>query len=97
VLDPDVVLRADGGRAPHRPTVELHGARTVAGQAALATRLAPYARPALVNGTAGAVVLIGGRTYSVMGFAVAGGRIIAIDILYDPERLAGLDLAFLDR
>ena len=31
-----------------------------------------------------------------MGFTVAGGRIVAIDVLYDPERLAGLDLAVLD-
>ncbi len=36
VLDPDVVLRADGGAARTRPTVVLRGAPTVAGQAELA-------------------------------------------------------------
>jgi len=96
VLDPDVVLRADGGAARTRPTVVIHGARAVAGQAATAARLAPFVRPALVNGTAGAVVVVAGRVFSVMGFTVAHGKIVAIDVLYDPERLANLDLTVLD-
>jgi RNA polymerase sigma-70 factor (ECF subfamily) len=56
----------------------------------------PFMRPALINGTAGAVTVTGGRVLSVMGFIVAHGRIAAIDVLYDPERLAGLDLSALD-
>ena len=96
VLDPDVVLRADGGTAHARPSVVLHGARAVAAQAVTATRLAPFVRPALINGTAGAVVAAGRRAFSVMGFTVAHGKIVAIDVLYDPERLADLDLAVLD-
>jgi RNA polymerase sigma-70 factor, ECF subfamily len=96
VLHPDVVLRADGGAAPARPTVVLHGARTVAEQAATARRLSRFVRPALVNGTAGAVVVVGERVFSVMGFTVTDGKIVAIDVLYDPERLAGLDLAVLE-
>ncbi len=96
VLDPDVVLRADGGTARARPTVVLHGARTVAGQAVNATRLAPFVRPALINGTAGVVAVVAGRVFSVMGFTVAHGKIVAIDVLYDPERLADLDLTVLD-
>jgi RNA polymerase sigma-70 factor, ECF subfamily len=31
-----------------------------------------------------------------MGFTVSHGKIVAIDVLYDPERLANLDLAGLD-
>jgi RNA polymerase sigma-70 factor (ECF subfamily) len=96
VLDPDVVLRADGGTARARYNVVLHGARAVAEQAVLAQRLAPFARPALINGTAGVVTATAGRVLSVMGFTVAHGKIVAIDVLYDPERLADLDLAGLD-
>jgi RNA polymerase sigma-70 factor (ECF subfamily) len=96
VLHPDVVLRADGGGARGRPTVVLHGARTVAGQASTARALSRFVRPALVNGTAGAVVAMGERVFSVMGFTVADGRIVAIDVLYDPDRVAELDLTVLD-
>jgi hypothetical protein len=55
-------------------------------------KLAPYVRPALINGAAGVVVTPRGRPFSVMGFTVAGGRVVAIDALADPERLAQLDL-----
>ncbi len=96
VLDPDVVLRSDGGAARARHTATIRGARDVAGQALTFGRLSPLARPALVNGAAGVVVAAGGRVLSVMGFVVAGGRIAAIDVLADPGRLAGLDLAGID-
>ncbi|MER7753130.1 sigma-70 family RNA polymerase sigma factor [Kitasatospora sp. NPDC097643] len=95
VLDPDVVLRSDGGagvRARH--TVVLSGAATVAGQAVLWGGLSPFARPALVNGTAGAVVIgDNGRPLSIMAFTVVDGAIAAIDVLTDPERLNALDLS----
>jgi RNA polymerase sigma-70 factor (ECF subfamily) len=55
-------------------------------------KFAPFVRPALVNGAAGAVVEAGGRLLAVMGFTVAQDRIVAVDVLYDPDRLAGLDL-----
>jgi hypothetical protein len=96
VLDPGVVLRADGGPARPGRTVVLHGARAIAEQAATGARYAPFLRPALVNGVAGAVVVAHGRVLSVMGFTVAHGRIVAIDVLYDPDRLADLDVAVLD-
>ncbi len=69
----------------------LRGAQTVAGQARLARTLAPFVRPALVNGTAGAVVVNGDRVLSVMAFTVAADRIVAIHVLLDPDRLAALD------
>jgi RNA polymerase sigma-70 factor (ECF subfamily) len=97
VLHPDVILRADGGMARARPTVVLHGARVVAAQAVVAARLASYVRPALINGTAGAVVVVAEKAFSVMGFTVSHGKVVAIDVLYDPERLADLDLTILDR
>jgi RNA polymerase sigma-70 factor (ECF subfamily) len=51
------------------------------------TPLAPLARPALVNGRAGALVARGGRTLAVVGFTSAGGRIVAIDVITDRRRL----------
>jgi RNA polymerase sigma-70 factor (ECF subfamily) len=46
----------------------------------------------LVNGVAGALVAPGGRPFSIMAFTVAGDRIVALDVLADPERLARLEL-----
>jgi len=91
VLDPDVVLRADDGAAGASRLVR--GARAVANQALTYSRLAPSSWPALVNGAAGAVTAPGGVPRAIMGFTVAGGRIVEIDILADPERLSRLDLS----
>jgi RNA polymerase sigma-70 factor (ECF subfamily) len=96
VLDPDVVLHSDGGVARPAASVVLRGAAAVAEQALTFARLSPFVRPALVNGAAGVVVAPGGRPFSVMGFTVAGGKIVEIDAVSDPERLGKLDLAVLD-
>jgi RNA polymerase sigma-70 factor, ECF subfamily len=93
VLHPDVVSRGDGG--PGASAV-VRGAREVAARALTFARLSPFVRPALVNGAAGVVVAPRGKPFSVMGFTVARGRIVAIDSIVDPERLSRLDLAFLD-
>jgi RNA polymerase sigma factor (sigma-70 family) len=95
VLDPDVVLRVDRGARPGASS-EIVGAENVLRQAQRYARLAEFARPALVNGAPGAVVLPGGRPFAVMGFTVAGGRIVELDILSDPARLRELDLSVLD-
>jgi RNA polymerase sigma-70 factor (ECF subfamily) len=96
VLDPDVVVRAaDGPRRPGAPR-ELRGARAVAESAMSYARLAPYVRPALINGAAGVVVTPKGRPFSVMAFTVVDDRVVAIDALTDPQRLAALDLTVLD-
>jgi RNA polymerase sigma factor (sigma-70 family) len=91
VLHPDVVLRSDGGLARARHTVAIAGARVVAAQALTFGRLAPFVRPALINGAAGVVVAANGRPLSVMAFTVTDGKIVAIDVLADPERLDELD------
>ncbi|GAA4204737.1 RNA polymerase sigma factor SigJ [Microbispora amethystogenes] len=95
VLAPDVVLRSDGGVARARHSTVVTGARAVAAQAVTFGSLSPYARPALVNGAAGVVVVANGRPLSVMAFTVTDGRIAAIDVLSDPGRLARLDLTVL--
>jgi RNA polymerase sigma factor (sigma-70 family) len=106
VLDPDVVLRSDGGRTRPRHTLVLHGAQAVAGQARTYGRLSPRVRPVLVNGAAGVTVGGPARPLSVMAFTVpagtvaagtvAAGRIAAIDVLADPERLRRLDLTTIE-
>ena len=94
VLDPDIVLRADGGS--RRPSIVVHGAQDIAARAVLVNQLAPSVRPALVNGAAGIVAVVAGKVFSVMAFTVVQGRIVAIDVLLDPDRVAALDLAVLD-
>lgn len=96
VLDPDVVLRADRGELPAGASGVIRGARAIAGQALLVSKLVASARVALVNGTAGIVSFdANGDPFSVMGFTVAGGRIVEIDVLSDPTRLRKLDLSAL--
>ncbi|MEV7930109.1 sigma-70 family RNA polymerase sigma factor [Kitasatospora sp. NPDC088779] len=94
VLAPGVVLRSDGGAVRAGHPVVLAGATAVADQPVLWGGLSPFARPALVNGAAGAVAIgEGGRPLSVMAFTVVDGAIAAIEVLTDPERLAALDLS----
>jgi RNA polymerase sigma-70 factor (ECF subfamily) len=92
VLDPDVLFRVDRGALRTAGSREIRGARTVAEQSMRFAHLAGAARPALVNGAAGVVVAPHGRPYAVIGFTVRDGRIVEIDLLADPERIARLDL-----
>jgi RNA polymerase sigma factor (sigma-70 family) len=92
VLHPDVVLRSDGGTSRRRHTTVISGAHAVAAQAATFGRLSPFARPVLVNGAAGVVVTAAGRPLSVMAFTITEGKIAAIDVIADPDRLRRLDL-----
>jgi RNA polymerase sigma factor (sigma-70 family) len=92
VLDPDVVVRADPAAVRVGASDGVRGAAAVAGSFSGRARAA---RPALVDGAPGAVWAPGGQPRVVFGFTVAGGRIVAIDILADPERLRRLDLAIL--
>jgi RNA polymerase sigma factor (sigma-70 family) len=89
VLDPDVVLRAH--RRDGDP-LELHGAARVSRGAMAAQRFAPYVRPALVNGAAGAVAFDGERPFAVLAFTVVGDRAVAIDVFNDPELVAKLEI-----
>ncbi|MDX3581279.1 sigma-70 family RNA polymerase sigma factor [Streptomyces europaeiscabiei] len=93
VLDPEVVARSDGGAL--RPSLLRRGAAEVASQAITFARFAEAGYAALVNGTPGVVAVAEGRALSVMAFTIQGGRITAIDILTDPERLARIDLGVL--
>jgi hypothetical protein len=92
VHDPDVVLHADGGADRPEATVLVQGAGAVARRALVFARPAAEVRATLINGVAGAVITVAGRPVSVMGFTVARGRIVEIDSITDPDRLARLDL-----
>jgi RNA polymerase sigma-70 factor (ECF subfamily) len=93
VLDPDVVFRIDIGPERDQARPEVEGAEAVARQIlARGAPFAPLARPAIVNGTAGAIVGLRGRPFAVVGFAVANGRITEIDIVADPDKLPRLSL-----
>jgi hypothetical protein len=93
VLDPEVVLRADPAAVRMGVAGEVRGAAAVA--EAFAGR-ARAARPALVDGAAAAVWAPGGRPRVVVGFTIAEGRIVGIELVADPERLRQLDVSVLD-
>ncbi len=93
VLDPDVVLRSDRAAVAIGSPAEVRGAAAVAETFAGRARAA---RPALVDGAAGLVWAQGGRPRVVFGFTISDGKIVAIDMVADPQRLRRLDLAILD-
>ena len=89
LLDPDVVLRADiGTAAPADFTLLIRGAAQVAGRALLFYRPGVSSRHALVNGAAGLLSWQDDRLVAVLGFTIAHGKIVTIDVLADPERLS---------
>jgi RNA polymerase sigma-70 factor, ECF subfamily len=94
LLDPEVVLRADSGPLAGGLR-EIRGAAAVAGQVVAFSQLGLDVRPALVNGTPGAVSFLNGEPFSLGAITVSGGKIVEIDILADPARLRELDLTVL--
>ncbi len=93
VLDPDVVLRADAGANQPELSGVVRGARAVAERALIFSRVAPEARPVLVNGAVGMAVVRNGRLMNVGGFIVADGKIAEIDIIADAARLRDFDVS----
>jgi len=97
VLDPEIVLRADGGAVKGMSRL-VRGAQAVAAQAATFSKLGLSNQVVLVNGNIGLVSrLPDGRVLSVIGFTIAGGKVIEMDILADPDRLSRLDLSAIAR
>jgi Sigma-70, region 4 len=93
LLDPDVVLHADQAAVHLGVAQEIRGAPGVAAFA----RRAQGAKPALVNGAAGAVWMPGGRPRVVFVFTIGGDKIIRIDLIADPERLGQIELVIPSR
>jgi RNA polymerase sigma-70 factor (ECF subfamily) len=94
VLDPDVVLQVDGDGA-----AVVRGAEQVANGARRFSERAALARAALVDGKPGIVVAPLGRLEAAMTFTLTstidGDRITGIEIVTEPVRLAGLEVAVL--
>ncbi len=93
VLDPDVVLRADPA------TVQMGASAAVRGAKAVADTFkgpAQAAQLALVNGAAGLVWAPGGQPRVVFEFTISDEKIVAIDLVADPEHLRQLDLVVLN-
>ena len=97
VLDPAIVLRADGGAIKGMSRL-VRGAQAVAAQAATFSKLRLSNQVVLVNGDIGVVShLPDGRLLSVIGFTIARAKVVEMDILADPERLSRLDLSAIER
>jgi RNA polymerase sigma-70 factor (ECF subfamily) len=93
VLDPDAVFRIDAGGIGPRAREPVVGAEAVAHQVLQRGRpFARFARPAIVNGAAGVVVAPRGTPMAVVAFTTARGRIVAIDLIADREKLRRLTL-----
>ena len=97
VLDPEIVLRADGGQVEGMSRV-VRGAPAVLAQAATFSKPGLSTEVVLVNGNIGVLSRRpDGRLFSVVAFTVADGKVVELDILADPDRLSRLDLSAIER
>ena len=97
VLDPAIVLRADGGALKGVSRL-VRGAQAVVAQAATFSNLASSSQVVLVNGNVGVLARRpDGHLVAVLGFTIADGKVVEIDILADPDRLRRLDLSAIER
>jgi RNA polymerase sigma factor (sigma-70 family) len=95
VLDPNVVITADAFAQPVEAKREIRGAENWAKGAIAAARGARAAQPALIDGAVGLVIAPQGRLFRALRFTLAEGKIAAVEVIGDPERLRHLDLAIL--
>jgi RNA polymerase sigma-70 factor (ECF subfamily) len=96
VLHPDVVARSDGGVGWPAASTVTRGAEAVVRQAILVgTFQERHVHPVLVNGSAGAVVTVRGKPFSVMSFTVADGKVTEINTIVDRERVGRIAAAVL--
>ena len=92
LLDPQVTLRVDAGPGGALARPPIVGAEAVIAEARRWNTMAPFGRPAIVNGAAGAVIGRPGRPFAVVGVTVANGRIAALDFVIDPAKLARITI-----
>ena len=91
------MLHVDPVALPAGAPTEVHGAEAVAGQARAFSSRARFAVPALINGAVGTVVAPRGRLQLVQTFKIEDGKVVELEVILDPERLAQLELAVLDQ
>lgn len=91
LLDPDVVWRADGGgKVQAAPTLARGAARIARLLLGWARRPPQGMRTALVNGAPGLVLRDATGVLTVMALTVDAGRITAIDVIRDPDKLTSV-------
>jgi RNA polymerase sigma factor (sigma-70 family) len=93
VLDPDATFSADDAAVRVGAPGEAHGADAVA---RIALGRAFGAEPGLIDGSVGLVWAPGGRPKGTFCFVVVGGRIAAINMIIDPDRIRELDISLLE-
>jgi len=96
LLDPDVELRADATANPAGRAVVLHGSDAVVAGAIASGARARYGGTALVDGSPGLIMVVEGRLVIALAFSFDDDTITGIDVIADPDRLAGLDIAVLE-
>lgn len=98
VLDPDVVVRVDEAAARPGAPREVRGAENWARGAIAYSRLARSMRPEimLVNGAVGIVMAPRGRVQRALTFTIVHGKIVEAEIIAEPARLRGLELAVIE-
>jgi RNA polymerase sigma-70 factor (ECF subfamily) len=91
-LAPDAVLIADGGGVVDAARVPVIGAKKIVNLLGGLTRFAPTAvlEPMVLNGAAGARVLLDGVVDTVIGFAFEDGRISRVFAVRNPAKLGRL-------
>ncbi len=92
LLDPNVVVRADAAAQKFGAQPETRGAVAVAERVA---QRASGLEPALVGGLAGLAVAPGGKLRIAFSFTIVSGKIAALDLIADPERLQQLEVTLL--
>ena len=91
VLDPEVSFKIDAGKGSRFARPPVVGAENVAREVLARGRpFAPFGRPAIVNGAVGVVVGKPERPFAIAGCTIAGGRIVELDLIIDPEKLAAI-------
>jgi RNA polymerase sigma-70 factor (ECF subfamily) len=97
VLDPEVVIRSDGGERRRAASFVRRGAEEVARNAMAGGLLqGAVLRPALINGAAGALAIYRGEPFALMAFTVANDKVVELDVVFDPDRLARIDFSILE-
>ena len=96
LFHPDAVMRVDLGPRASRATARAEGREAILRRAKVFAGGAANARPATINGVAGAVIARDGEPVAVMAFTVVDGRIAGMDLLRDPDRVPGFDFSALD-
>jgi RNA polymerase sigma factor (sigma-70 family) len=96
LLDPEVTFRADAGASPSGRAIERQGVKLVAAGAVASASRAEHSQLALVDGTVGIVFAPGGHLEIVVKLTVSAERMITVmEVIADPDRLRGLQLAVL--